>query len=101
MYQFVASFTVQPEHRDDFVRVARTTARDSLANEPGSHRFEVIADEENPDLFYLNEVYADADAFNAHASGPYFGAFFAEARAYADGPTWLMRGNLVGDEAPA
>ena len=34
-----------------------------LANEPGSHRFEVIADEENPDVFYLNEVYADADAF--------------------------------------
>jgi quinol monooxygenase YgiN len=101
MYQFVASFTVQPEHREDFVRVARKTARDSLANEPGSRRFEVIADEESPDLFYLNEVYADADAFNAHASGPYFRAFFAEASAYAEGPTWLMRGNLVGDEATA
>jgi quinol monooxygenase YgiN len=25
----------------------------------------VIADEQNPDLFYLNEVYADA--FNTHA----------------------------------
>lgn len=45
----MASFTVQPEHRDDFVRVARKTACDSLANEPGSHLFEVIADEENPD----------------------------------------------------
>lgn len=101
MYQFAASFTVQPEHRDDFVRVARKTARDSLANEPGSHRFEVIADEENPDLFYLNEVYADAEAFRTHASGPYFRAFFAEASAYAEGPTWLMRGNLVGDGAAA
>lgn len=97
MYQFLVSFTVQPEHRDDFLRVARRTATDSLANEPGSQRFEVIADEEKPDLFYLNEVYADVDAFNAHAGGPYFGAFFAEASAYAEGPTWLMRGNLVGD----
>jgi (4S)-4-hydroxy-5-phosphonooxypentane-2,3-dione isomerase len=96
MYQFVASFSVQPGHREDFVRAARKSARESLANEPGACRFEVIADEGNPDLFYLNEVYADADAFNAHASGPYFQAFFAEASAYAQGPTWLMRGNLVG-----
>jgi quinol monooxygenase YgiN len=46
----------------------------------------VIADEQNPDLFYLNEVYADAEAFNTHASGPYFGAFFAAASNYAQGP---------------
>jgi quinol monooxygenase YgiN len=101
VYQFVVSFTVQPEHRDDFVEAARKTARDSLANEPGSHRFEVIADEENPDVFYLNEVYADADAFAAHAGGPHFGAFFAEASAYAEGPTWLMKGTVVGDQVTA
>ncbi|MFC1411791.1 putative quinol monooxygenase [Streptacidiphilus sp. N1-12] len=101
MYQFLVSFTVQPEHRDDFVRAAQKTARDSLANEPGSQRFEVLADEENPDLFYLNEVYADVDAFTAHAGGPYFAAFFAEASAYAQGPTWLMKGNLVGDQEAA
>jgi (4S)-4-hydroxy-5-phosphonooxypentane-2,3-dione isomerase len=96
MYQLLVSFTVQPEHRDDFVRVAEKTGRDSLANEPGSDRFEVIADEESPNLFYLNEVYADIDAFNAHVNGPYFAAFFTEANTYAEGPTWLMRGNLIG-----
>ena len=99
MYQFVASFTVQPQHREDFVRAAQRTARDSLANEPGANRFEVVADEENPDLLYLNEVYADVAAFNAHAAGPYFGAFFAEVSEYAAGPTWLMRGNVVADQA--
>jgi len=97
VYQFLVSFTVQPEHRDDFVRAARRTAHDSLADEPGSRRFEVIADHEDPDLFYLNEVYADVEAFKAHADGPHFGAFFAEASAYAEGPTWLMRGTLVAD----
>jgi (4S)-4-hydroxy-5-phosphonooxypentane-2,3-dione isomerase len=101
MYEFVVSFTVQPEHRDDFVRAAKKSGRGSLANEPGSHRMEVIADENNPNLFYLNELYADADAFNAHAQGPYAGAFFAEITAYAEGPTWLMRGNIIGDEAAA
>lgn len=95
MYQFLVSFTVQPEHRDDFVRLAAKTGRDSLANEPGSRRFEVIADEADPDVFYLNEVYADVEAFNAHAGGPYFGAFFAEATTYAQGPNWLMKGNVL------
>ena len=101
MYQFLVSFVVQPEHRYDFVLAAQTVARDSLANEPGSHRFEVIADADNPDVFYLNEVYADVEAFEAHASGPYFKVFFAEASAYAEGPIWLMRGNHVGDEVVA
>ncbi|MFD5899257.1 MULTISPECIES: putative quinol monooxygenase [unclassified Streptomyces] len=99
MYQFLVSFTVQPERREDFVRAARKTARESLANEPGSHRFEVIADEADPNLIYLNEVYADADAFNTHATGPYFAEFFADVSAYAEGPTWLMKGNLVGEKA--
>ena len=101
MYQFVVSFAVQPEHRDDFVRAAKKTARDSLANEPGSRRFEVLADEQNPDLFYLDEVYADVDANNAHASGPYFDTFFSDVRNYAEGPTWLMRANLIGGDAAA
>jgi autoinducer 2-degrading protein len=101
MYQFLVSFTVQPEHRDDFVQAARKTGRDSLANEPGSQRFEVIADEQDPNVFYLNEVCTDLDAFNAHASGPYFTAFFAEASTYAEGPARLMRGNLVGEQVPA
>ena len=34
---------------------------------------------------------------DAHAGGPYFAAFFAEASGYAEGPTWLMRGNVVAD----
>ncbi|QIQ02182.1 putative quinol monooxygenase [Streptomyces liangshanensis] len=101
MFQFLVSFTVEPEHREDFVRAARKTARDSLANEPGSNRFEVIADEADPDVFYLNEVYEDADAFTAHAGGPYFTAFFAEASAYAKGPNWLMKGNVVPESAAA
>ena len=63
MYQFLDAFTVRPEHRDDFARVAEKTARDSLSNEPG-----------------------------------YFGAFFTEASAYAEGPTCLMRGNVIGAE---
>ena len=40
-------------------------------------------------------------SFDTHAGGPYLGAFFAEASTYAEGPTWLMRGSVVGDKAVA
>ncbi|SDK49661.1 autoinducer 2-degrading protein [Glycomyces sambucus] len=95
MYQFLVAFTVEPDRRDDFVAAALKTGRDSLADEPGSIRFEVLADETDPNRFYLNEVYRDLDALNAHAAGPHFAAFFAEATAYAQGPEWLMKGRLV------
>ncbi|GGK06196.1 hypothetical protein GCM10011583_42350 [Streptomyces camponoticapitis] len=101
MYQFLVSFTVQPAHRDDFIRAARKVARDSMANEPGSARFELLQDEKDAHTLYLNEVYTDALAFETHAGGPYFGEFFAEVSDYAEGPTWLMRGNLIEGETAA
>lgn len=100
MYQFLASFTVPRERRDEFIDLALKTGRDSLANEAGTVRFEVLADESDPNLIYLNEVYEDVEAFNAHAGGPYFSAFFAQASAYAQGPNWLMRGTPI-DREPA
>ncbi|QIQ01259.1 putative quinol monooxygenase [Streptomyces liangshanensis] len=99
MYQFLVSFNVQPEHRTDFIHAAQTTGRHSLANEAGSLRFEVLTDEENQNLLYLNEAYADLAAFNKHAEGPYFGAFFAEVSTYAEGPRWLMKGNVESGAA--
>jgi (4S)-4-hydroxy-5-phosphonooxypentane-2,3-dione isomerase len=75
------------------------TARGSIANEPGSQRFEVIADEENPDVVYLNEVYADVEAFQAHAAGPHFTVFFEKASRVAEGPVWLMKGTTVPQPA--
>lgn len=95
MYEIAVSFTVQSDRRDDFIDIALRTGRDSLANEPGTQRFELLVDEADPNRFYLSEGYADEDAFKAHAGGPYFGAFFTEASSYADGPTWLIKGNRV------
>jgi (4S)-4-hydroxy-5-phosphonooxypentane-2,3-dione isomerase len=91
MYQFLVSFTVQPEHRDDFIRQP-ARPRATLSRTSPAPAGSSSSRTGNPDLFYLDEVYTDADAFNAHASGPYFGAFFAEASTYAEGPTWLVRG---------
>jgi quinol monooxygenase YgiN len=97
MYNVAVSFNIPSEHREDFINAALKDGRDSGANEPGTHRFELIVDETDPNKFYLNEAYEDLDAFNVHAAGEYFKEFFAAIEAYADGPTWLIKGNRVED----
>jgi (4S)-4-hydroxy-5-phosphonooxypentane-2,3-dione isomerase len=95
MYHVAVSFQVEPGHREDFVAAAVKDGRESGANEPGTRRFELIADEQDPNRFYLNEAYDSLAAFNVHAEGAYFQAFFTEIADYADGPTWLIRGERV------
>ncbi len=95
MYHIAVSFDVSAEHRDAFVAAALADARDSLAEEPGTKSFEVIADETSPNRFYLLEAYVDAEAFQAHAEGPYFKRFFAEVGDLVEGPTWLVKGSAL------
>ncbi|HEY1276380.1 MAG TPA: putative quinol monooxygenase [Thermoleophilaceae bacterium] len=97
MYNIAVSFNIPPERREDFIATALKDGRDSGANEPGTLRFELIVDEADPNKFYLNEAYEDLDAFNVHADGEYFKEFFAAIEAYAEGPTWLIKGNRVKD----
>ena len=95
MHEFAVAFTVAPERRDDFIKIALQTGREALANEPGTRRFELIADETDRNRFYLSEAYDDVDAFHAHADGPYFRAFFTDVSAYAEGPEWLLQGTRL------
>jgi quinol monooxygenase YgiN len=95
MYHIAVYFDVQPEHRQDFINAAIKDGQDSGANEPGTLRFELIRDDSDPNRFYLNEGYESEEAFDTHASGEHFKAFFAEITPYAQGPTWLIKGNRV------
>lgn len=94
MYHIAVSWDVQPERVADFVAAALKDGRESGAAEPGTLRFELIADPENPHRFYLNEAYADEAAFHAHAEGRYFKEFFAEVGPYAE-IGWLLKGETV------
>ncbi|MET9734936.1 putative quinol monooxygenase [Streptomyces sp. NPDC006458] len=100
MYTIAVSFTVPPERRQDFIDSALEDGRRSTADEPGTLAFDLIADPENPDRFYLYEAYADEAAFQTHCDGEHFATFFKAISEYADGPTWLMRGSRV-EQPPA
>ncbi|MGG3574290.1 putative quinol monooxygenase [Bacillus gobiensis] len=95
MYVIAVSFEIPAEHREDFKRAALQDGRDSSANEPGTLRFELIEEKDNPNRFYLNEAYEDEAAFELHCQGPYFKVFFDEISAYAQGPTWLIKGTVT------
>ncbi|WP_433178232.1 VOC family protein [Actinoallomurus sp. CA-150999] len=103
MYHVAVYFDVKPGHVDEFIAAAQQDGRDSGANESGTLRFELIADENNPNRFYLNEGYESLEAFNSHAEGPYFKKFFEIITPLVEGgaPTWLIRGNRVQDQPQA
>jgi catechol 2,3-dioxygenase-like lactoylglutathione lyase family enzyme/quinol monooxygenase YgiN len=103
MYHVAVYFDVKPGRTEEFIAASLEDGRDSGANEPGTLRFELIADEGKPNRFYLNEGYESLEAFNAHAAGPYFQKFFETITPLVEGgePTWLIRGNRVKDQVPA
>ncbi|MEU6624801.1 putative quinol monooxygenase [Streptomyces litmocidini] len=101
MYTVAVSFDVPAERRQDFIDAALEDGRQSLAHEPGTRAFDLVADAEDPDRFYLYEAYDDEAAFDAHCQGPYFARFFETVGAWAEGPTWLLRGTSVPAPTPA
>jgi len=96
MYHVAVSWDVQPERVADFVVAALKDGREAGAAEPGTLRFELIADPENPNRFYLNEAYADEAAFEAHAAGRFFEEFFAKVGPYSE-ISWLFKGTTVAE----
>ncbi|HEY0260109.1 MAG TPA: putative quinol monooxygenase [Lacisediminihabitans sp.] len=94
MYHIAVSWDVQPERVKEFIAAALKDGREAGAAEPGTLRFELIADPNDKNRFYLNEAYADEAAFDAHAAGDFFKEFFAEVGPYSE-ISWLFKGTTV------
>lgn len=101
MYHIAVSFDVPAERREEFIAAALKDGRDSAADEPGTRRFELIVDADDPNRFYLNEAYDDEAAFDVHAEGPHFARFFEVVQGFAKGPEWLIKGTRVEPEEGA
>jgi autoinducer 2-degrading protein len=101
MYHIASSFDVTPEYHQKFIDAALEDGRESVANEPGTVRFELIRDTEEPNRFYLNEVYENAAAFKVHCEGPYYERFFQVIEGFAAGPKGLIKGTRIMDEVIA
>ena len=81
---------VKPQERDRFLKAIEADALGSERNEPGCLRFNVLRDQQDPNVYYFFEVYRDEAALEAHRAAPHY----AEWRAAADtldGPTQATR----------
>jgi autoinducer 2-degrading protein len=72
MFTLFVKFTVDPQGRDTLMNAFIEDGKESLNNEPGTLRFDVIEDSSNPNVFFLYEIYNDETAFSEHTKGePY------------------------------
>jgi quinol monooxygenase YgiN len=60
---------LRPEHRDAFVQALIEHGGAAVPTEPHTVRFDVIADQGDPNLIFLYEAYANPDAFSTHLNG--------------------------------
>ena len=72
MFSLVVQMEVRPEHREEFLAGMAANAEAAVRDEPGCLRFDVSAVADDPNRFFLYELYADAAAFEAHKASPHF-----------------------------
>ena len=72
-------FDIAAPFRDKFLEFVRENAAQSVREEPGCLRFDVLVPEAGGPLL-LYEIYADRAAFNLHLASPHFTRFDRETR---------------------
>ena len=61
---------VKPEERERFLKAIEADALGSERDEPGCLRFNVLRDQQDPNVYYFFEVYRDEAALEAHRAAP-------------------------------
>lgn len=75
MFAVFVTFDVIPERRAAFMSAMRAQARNSVANEVGCIRFDVLIARDNLNIVHLYEVYDNENAFEHHLESDHFLAF--------------------------
>jgi (4S)-4-hydroxy-5-phosphonooxypentane-2,3-dione isomerase len=91
---------IKPDLRQRFLDAIETDALGSEREEPGCLRFNVLQDEQDPNVYYFYEVYTGPDALTAHQATPHYAVWKAVADTL-DGPTEAIRCRPVFPGAPA
>ncbi|MDA7947036.1 MAG: antibiotic biosynthesis monooxygenase [Hyphomicrobiaceae bacterium] len=77
MIAVIVEFEASPGKADELRDALQTQGRSSLEKEPGCRYFDVCQDPENEHVFFLYELYDDADAVEAHGKTEHYAAFRA------------------------
>ena len=85
MFSVFVTINIKPGCAEEFNQASLGDAQGSVRDEPGCFRFDILRDVENPDRFYLYEVYRDAAAFDAHLETPHFKKWLSTVEEMFDG----------------
>ena len=95
MLVLMVNVQVKPGRRDEFIEVIKEDQLSTSTKEDGNFQFNVIQDNEDPDRFFLYEVYRDVAALEAHRAAPHFLKYReATADIYVEDPVRRMGTNL-------
>ena len=85
---------IKPAERERFLNAIEVDALGSERDEPGCLRFNVLQDEQDPNVYYFFEVYRDDAALEAHRAAPHYAVWRAAADTL-DGPAQATRCQTV------
>jgi len=91
---------IKPAQRQRFLEAIEVDALASERDEPGCHRFNVLQDEQDENVYYFYEVYEDQAALEAHRAMPHYAVWRAAADTL-EGPTEATRCKTVFPSAAA
>ncbi|HKS89027.1 MAG TPA: putative quinol monooxygenase, partial [Stellaceae bacterium] len=94
MLALVVKVRIKPEARERFLKAIEVDALGSEKDEPGCLRFNVLQDQQNPNVYYFYEVYRDEAAIEAHRAAPHYAVWRAAADTL-DGPPEATRCTTV------
>jgi len=69
MFGAILKFDVKSEFREAFIQALVEHGHAAVPAEPHTLRFDVIADQDDPNLILLYEAYADTEALGVHLAG--------------------------------
>ncbi len=96
----VVTVHVKPEHLAAFL-AATVDNHKGTRTEPGNHRFDVLQSADDPCRIMLYEVFASAEAVEAHRKTPHYLAWRAQVESWMAKPRELASHRIIAPENPS
>jgi autoinducer 2-degrading protein len=97
----LVEFVVQPDFMARFRGLVRVNARQSLSDEAGCRRFDVLVPEDDARRIVLYEIYDDASAFEFHLTTPHYKSFAAAIAGHVEKPIVRRLALVAPERAPS
>jgi quinol monooxygenase YgiN len=95
MFAIFVTINIKPGYVKEFTQASFGDAQGSVRDEPGCFRFDILKDPQDPNRFYLYEVYRDNAALEAHQNAPHYKKWRSIVEEMFDGDIDLLRMKTV------